>query len=109
MKPSNDREAVTIILTRLSEQGFTFPMVQDDTWDNDPNNNVRPKDVQEAVDTVMGVDEAFVYVNFPGTVAVDNESDAHIYFVLGNSPEEVVCDHSVSLSPHLDPITKPWW
>jgi hypothetical protein len=31
------------------------------------------------------------------------------YFVYGNDPEEVVCDHGVSLSPILDPLTESWW
>ena len=30
-------------------------------------------------------------------------------FVMGNEPEEVICDHGLSLSPVLDPLTEGWW
>ena len=35
--------------------------------------------------------------------------NSFVYFVLGNDPEEVICDYGVSLAPVLDPLTEGWW
>lgn len=101
MKPSSDREAVTIIATRLSAAGCTFTGVVEDTWCPD---DVTPVDTfMDVPDLVGGVDEAWVYVTLP------DGTESWIRFVNGNDPEEVVCDHGVNLSPFIDPIVTPWW
>lgn len=101
MRPSNDREAVTLILDGLTSLGMKVTSVCDDTWN--PNETTDVSTVAEAVDLVMGVDEATVYItNLDG-------KESFIYFVLGNDPEEVACDYGVSLDPHLSNIVDPWW
>lgn len=55
------------------------------------------------IDNLMACDDSALYVRTPDGAA------SHVYFVLGNDPEEVVCDHGVSLSPVLDPLTESWW
>ena|SRR3982751_2756956 len=104
MKPSNDREAVTLILQGLEAEGWNTYMVQDDTYDRDPANNSKVDNVAQAVDLVMGVDEAFVYL-----LRKDDGRQGYIYFVLGNEPEEVACDYTTNLDPELNNITDPWW
>lgn len=52
---------------------------------------------------VMSCDDGFLIVQLP------DGSKSHVYFVFGNDPEEVICDHGVSLSPVLDPLTQSWW
>lgn len=47
-------------------------------------------------------DEAIMAVRLP------SGAESFVYFVLGNDPEEVICDHGVSLSPVLDPLTDSW-
>jgi hypothetical protein len=98
MKPSNDREAITLILDGLVKAGHTLTSVIDDTWNKDEKTPVST--VAEAVDLATGVDEAFVLL--------DNE-EAWIYFVLGNDPEEVACNYTTNLDPDLSNITDPWW
>lgn len=98
MKPSNDREAVTLILQGLVDKGHVLKEVQDDTWNPDPADNVKVSTVSEAVEVVMSVDEAFVIFE-----------RGYVFFVLGNSPEEVACDYTVNLDPDLSNITDPWW
>lgn len=98
MKPSNDREAITLILAGLVSKGHTITAVIDDPW-NRAEKTYTPS-VAEAVDLVCGVDEAFVLL--------DNEQ-AWIYFVLGNAPEEVACNYTVNLDPSLSDIVDPWW
>ncbi len=101
VKPSNDREAVTLILEGLTKVGCKVTEVADDTWN--PDDLTQVSTVAEAVDLVMGVDEAHVYLDLP------NGKSSFIYFVLGNDPEEVACDHGVNLSEFIDPIVEPWW
>lgn len=101
MKPSNDREAITLVLEGLSQRGLTITEVIEDTWCPDERTQVTT--VQEAIDLSNGVDEAYVFVLTP------DGDEGWIRFVLGNDPEEVVCDHTVNLSEFIDPIVDPWW
>lgn len=100
MRPSNDREAITLVLTGITEAGCAVSEVMEDTWCPDDLSHVET--VAEAVDLVCGVDEAYVYIDSPN-------GEGWIRFVLGNDPEEVVCDHTTNLSEFIDPITGPWW
>lgn len=100
MKPSTDREAISLIFEGLSQQGVTVTEVMDDTWC--PEDLTQVSTPSEAVDLVCDVDEAYVYVTLPDT------SEGWIRFVLGNSPEEVACDYTTNLEEFLDPIIDPW-
>jgi hypothetical protein len=104
MKPSTDREAITLILEGLEAKGCKVTQVADDTWNPDELTTVNS--VSEAVDLVTGVDEAVVYLDLPEGAERDQ---TFAFFVLGNDPEEVLNDHGVSLSPYVDPIVEPWW
>lgn len=104
MKPSNDREAITLILEGLEKVGCKVTKVADDTWC--PNELTGVSNVAEAVDLVCGVDEAVVYLDMPADA---KREESFIFFVLGNDPEEVACDYGVSLMPYIDPIVNPWW
>lgn len=104
MKPSNDKEAITLILKGLTKAGCKVTSVCEDSWN--PNDLTAVSSVTEAVDMVTRVDEAVVYLDLPE--GAERES-TFIYFVLGNDPEEVACDYGVSLSPYIDPIVEPWW
>lgn len=55
------------------------------------------------IESLMACDSSTMHVQLP------NGSNSHVLFVLGNDPEEVICDHGVSLSPVLDPLTEGWW
>lgn len=97
MKPSNDREAITLIIEGLMAKGVTLDLV------DDGGEEIKVHTVEEAVEAITAVDIATLCVDLP---------DGHpsfIYFVQGNEPEEVVNDHGVSLSDYIDPIVQPWW
>ena len=98
MKPSTDREAISLIIDGLIERGCT-PTVARDGENDDLDYN----DKDEALDWLTSCDESGLFVELP-----DGE-ESFIYFVLGNSPEEVVCDHSINLEEYIDPIVMPWW
>lgn len=99
MKPSNDRETVTLILEGLAEKGVTPYAV------NDGEDFIPTATVSDAVEAVMAVDMATVYVNMPPD---DECGTSFLWFVLGNDPVEVVADCGVNLGPFIDPIIDPW-
>jgi hypothetical protein len=101
MKPSNDREAIGLILNGLQDQGFTDFQVVQDAWC--PDEITDAKDADDATRLVCEVDEAPVYCKFP------DGATGWLFFVLGNDPEEVLNDHTVNLSEFVDPIIDPWW
>lgn len=101
MKPSNDREAITLIMQGLAEHGIMPVSV------NYGDGHEPVSSIEEAVEEATAADEANVLFSIPAGLA-DRDS-SFIYFVLGNDPEEVACDYGVSLSPFLDPIVEPWW
>lgn len=105
MKPSNDREAIRLILQGLVAKGHKIVGYIDDTWNRD--DKTYTSSVSEAADAMNGVDEGFVLFNskdYEGT-----GYDAWVYFVLGNDPEEVACNYTINLDPDLSNITDPWW
>lgn len=101
MKPSNDREAVSLIIDGLIERGVTISTARDgENEDMHWNGNK-----EDFIDHLMSCDEGVMFV----TIADKPDVNSYVYFVYGNDPEEVVCDHTVSLSPYIDPIVNPWW
>ena len=98
MKPSNDREAITLILEGLIERGCEIILSIDGEREQLPFT-----DVTSAVAWVTSCDDGSVWVNTP------DGQESFVYFVLGNDPEEVACDHGVNLSQYIDPIVEPWW
>lgn len=100
MKPTNDKEAITLILDGLIAAGCKPVNV----WDGEELTPVT--NTEEAVPVICNLDEAVLNLVLPADA---DRTGSHIYFVLGNEPEEVACDYGVSLSPYLDPIVNPWW
>lgn len=98
MKPSSDREAISSIISGLTKAGVKMLSVVDGA-----NEEFAFEDKKEALDNLTSCDESVLNVLLP------DGKQSHIYFVLGNDPEEVACDYGVSLSPFLDPIIQPWW
>lgn len=101
MKPSNDREAISLIIDGLIKRGCVPSICRDGDSEDIPY-----IDKNTALDWLTSCDESVLFVDLPEGAERDS---TFIYFVLGNEPEEVVCDHGVSLSPYLDPIIDPWW
>lgn len=101
MKPSNDKEAITLILEGLAAKGYHPYEVADDTWNLSDRTDVTT--VDEAVELATGVDEAYVFVTTP------ENGEGWIRFILGNHPEEVANDYTVNLDPDLSNIIEPWW
>lgn len=99
--PSSDKAAIRQVIRALRKAGYTI------TGGHDGEDFFEvAADVSE--DTLI---DDYLTVCDDSTLHTwkDGEGNSHVYFVLGNDPEEVVCDHGVSLSPVLDPLTEGWW
>ena len=100
MKPSTDREAISLIIDGLIERGCKPTVARD--GDNDDVSFIEAAP-QEFLDWLTSCDESVLFVDLP------NGDDAYVYFVLGNEPYEVASDYTVNLEKFLDPIVQPWW
>lgn len=101
--PSSDKAGIRQVIRALRNAGYTIT----GGHDGDDFFEVEP-DVSEDVlinDHLTVCDESTLH-----TWKDDVEPrNSFVLFVLGNSPEEVVCDHGVSLEPVLGPLTEGWW
>lgn len=95
--PSSDRAGVKQTFKALTKAGYTIE-AQDAEGDK-----IEAKTAKAAADHVMTCDDGYF------TVFQNGERVGFVWFVFGNSPEEVICDHSTSLSHVLDPLTRSWW
>ena len=98
--PSSDRAAIRQVIRALREANHTITGGHDgeDYFDVAPT-----EDEDSIIENLMACDSSNLFVTLP------DGSTSNVFFVLGNDPEEVVCDHGVSLSPVLDPLTRGWW
>lgn len=95
--PSSDKAGIRQVIRALRNAGY----VLDSVYDGEDEPNVSNEN--EAIEAITAVDSATLWVK-------NSEGKRYgIFFVLGNSPEEVVCDYHVSLSHVIDPLTESWW
>lgn len=93
--PTTDRGGIQQVLRVLTESGHTLDRVYD-------GEDVDVSTVKDALEAVTAVDDAYLFVTLP-----DGERTGWVRFVLGNDPEEVVCDHTVNLEV-VDKLTRSW-
>lgn len=98
--PTTDRGAVQQVVRALVKAGHTLVAV------NNGEEEIPVSTEREAVEEVMAVDEAALYVRIKDGV---EGGLSHVLFVLGNEPEECPADWGLSLSPVMDPLTEGWW
>lgn len=94
--PTTDRGGVIQALRALSAAGWKPVGVQSVGEEREPVANT-----WQAAQAVMDLDDAFVVVS-------NGERESWVRFVMGNEPDEVVCDYLTSLSPVLDPLLEGW-
>jgi hypothetical protein len=98
-KPTTDRAAIGHVIDGLTKAGWTLDYV------NDGEDEVPTPTKAKALEAITAVDDAYLFV-YEGH---KNGPQGWVRFVLGNDPEEVVCDHTINLSAAIDPVTDPWW
>ena len=96
--PSSDTAAIRQVIRAL--KAADYPLVH--VYDGEEEIEVTTE--TEAIDAITAVDDAYLYVRTPNRGIL-----GWVRFVMGNDPEEVVCNHTTNLSPVIDPVTKAWW
>lgn len=94
--PTTDRGGIQQTIRALRDAGWEL----DSVWDGEESTPVTS--YPQAVDDIMSVDQAHLYVKKDG-------AEGWVFFVLGNDPDEVINDYTVNLSEVLDPLTESWW
>jgi hypothetical protein len=99
---------VKSLLAKFQEAGFNVSAVHDGEGMIRIDQNLSKTKVRHsAADTVVSVDESFVYVNKDGM-------RARLFIVLGNEPEEIVADYNYNpqleelLEETIDKYTLQW-
>lgn len=95
--PKTDEAGIRQTIRALRNAGYVLDYV------DDGEEQVKVTNENEAVDAITAVDSAHLFVKHN-----DGERASHVWFVLGNSPEEVIADHGISLSHVLDPLMERW-
>lgn len=94
--PSSDRAGIRQTIRTLRAAGWELDYVCDQEEDLPVTNE------DEAIKAIMAVDEAFLNIK-------RGDETGYVFFVLGNSPEEVIADSTVNLLDTLDPMTNAWF
>lgn len=99
-KPATDKAGVRQTYRALKNAGYNI-VVQDGAGEEFTGLNEN-----DAIEEVMSCDDGYFLV-FPADEP--EQRIGWVWFVFGNMPEEVICDHTTSLSHVLDPLTEGWW
>lgn len=100
--PESDKAGVRQTIRALRKANHVITAVEDGASEV---HQFAPGASEDAIIAeVMSCDDGYLLVTLP-----DGTTTSHVYFVFGNDPEEVICDHGVSLSPVLDPLMQSWW
>lgn len=92
--PTTDRGGIQQAIRALRANGWNVDSV------NDGEEIILVTNETEAIEAICAVDEATLAV-------VKDGQSGYVFFVLGNSPEEVICDYTVNLT-ELDDLTANW-
>lgn len=95
--PTTDRGGIQQTIRALKADGYEL----DSVWDGEESTPVKTE--TEALDIIMNLDQATMYVNKDGADA------GYVFFVMGNDPDEVICDYTVNLESVIGPLTDGWF
>lgn len=98
-RPTTDRGGIQQAIRALQGDGWLLFGV------HDGEDSVATPTEAEALAAITAVDEARLFVTRRD--AEGNAEGGTVLFVLGNSPEEVVCNYTVNLEV-LDRLTSGW-
>lgn len=96
--PTSDRGGIQQVIRALKADAWELDFVFDGEED------IPVKNETEALEAIMAVDDAFLNVK-----RTDGRFDnGWVRFVLGNDPDEVVCDYTTNLKA-VDVLTHSWY
>lgn len=100
--PTTDRGGIEQTIRALRAAGWELDYVDD--REEEYIVTTEP----EAVQHVMDVDEAFVHFKKREANGVVYAT-GYVFFVLGNAPDEVICDYTTNLEDVVGPLTDSWF
>jgi hypothetical protein len=105
--PESDKAGVRQVIRALRAADHVVYAVEDGA--SERHDFAPDASEDDIIAEVMSCDDGYLLVRLPRPVDETGKVTSFVYFVFGNDPEEVVCDHGVNLSPILDPLTRGWW
>jgi len=97
--PSTDQAGIRQTIRALRAAGYELTEVFDG------EDRVLVQTEADALDAITAVEDAYLFV----THSADPVPHTWVRFVLGNDPEEVVCDYTTNLEDVIGPLTESWW
>ncbi len=93
--PTTDKDGIRQTVRALRAAGYQLEAVEHE-------DHVLVSTEDAAVHEATACDDCWLWV-------VDRDGQSHgVNFVLGNDPDEVVCDYHVSLEPVIGPLQDSW-
>jgi hypothetical protein len=96
--PSSDKAAIRQVIRALRAAGH----VPESCDDGEEVTDLTEDTEDQMIAALMSTDSSSL------DVRLANGERSWIYFVLGNEPFEVICDHHVNLCSLLDTLTADW-
>jgi hypothetical protein len=101
--PTSDSAGIRQTIRALKADGWELDFVFDGEEDIPVSNE------REAIDAITAVDDAFLNVKRMSERYPERVNDTGwVRFVLGNEPDEVVCDYTTNLEC-VDTLTRGWY
>jgi len=98
--PTTDRGGINQTVHTLHDAGW-MPLWVDYNDGDEPEQYPADVTAHKVVEDVMAVDDAFLVVE-------KGEERGWVRFVMGNDPDEVVCDYTVKLEDALSAMFDRW-
>jgi hypothetical protein len=98
--PKDDRHGITQAVEALVAAGWQLEFA------HNGEEEIKTSVVKDAVDAIMEVDEGSIHFR---SVYGPNEEYGYLFLVLGNAPDEVICDYTTNLEPVIGPLTDKWF
>lgn len=101
--PKSDESAVRQVLRALKAGNFKIDFIENG------EEEVYVHSEKEAMEAIFAVDECYVFLSKESWLPLSALKPTQwVRFVLGNDPDEVVCDYTVGLEHIIDPLFKKW-
>lgn len=99
--PKTDEAGIRQAIRALRKDGWGLD------WVYDGGEYVPVSTESEAIDAITAVDDAVLQVRRHATDLGSGYESGWVRFVLGNDPDEVICDYTVNLTV-LDDLIDKW-
>lgn len=94
--PTTDRDGVEQTWDALTKAGYTIDVV------DGAGEEFKGLSRTQAVEEVTSCDDGYF------RVLEGDQRVGWVWFIFGNSPEEVICDYTVNLEHVIGPLTEGW-